>query len=67
MEVFRKLFGSLLLLVYRCFDRVVINGYLSGLSRPENVVYFFRDVLGARAITKVVLGPSSQRRAATPR
>jgi len=39
----------------KCFDRVVINGYLSGLSRPENVVYFFRDVLGIRAITKEVL------------
>ena len=55
MEVFRKLFGSLLLFVYHCFDRVVINGYLSGLSRPENVVYFFRDVLGIGAITKEVL------------
>ena len=55
MGVFRKLFGSLLLFVYHCFDRVVINGYLSGLSRPENVVYFFRNVLGIRAITKEVL------------
>ena len=55
MEVFGKLFGSLLLFVYHCFDRVVINWYLSGLSRPENVVYFFRDVLGMPAITKEVL------------
>ncbi|MGH8626553.1 MAG: hypothetical protein ACREYC_15220, partial [Gammaproteobacteria bacterium] len=27
-----------------CFDRIVVNGYLSGLSRPEQVVYFFRQV-----------------------
>ena len=35
MELFEKLFGQLLLFVYHCFDRIVINGYLSGLSRPE--------------------------------
>jgi hypothetical protein len=38
METFTKLFGSLLVFVYHCFDRIVINGYLSGLSRPEQVV-----------------------------
>jgi hypothetical protein len=48
METFTKLFGSLLLFVYHCFDRIVINGYLSNLSRPEQVVYFFREVLGFR-------------------
>ncbi len=42
MERFTKLFGSLIVFVYHCFDRVVIHGYLSGLSRPEQVVYFFR-------------------------
>ncbi len=42
MELFTKLFGSLLVFVYHCFDRIVIHGYLSGLSRPEQVVYFFR-------------------------
>ena len=45
-----KLFGSLLVFVYHCFDRIVINGYLSGLSRPEQVVYFFRDVVGVPVI-----------------
>ena len=34
MEQFTRLFGSLLAFVYHCFDRMVINGYLSGLSRP---------------------------------
>jgi hypothetical protein len=41
MELFAKLFHSLLVFVYHCFDRIVIHGYLSGLSRPEQVVYFF--------------------------
>lgn len=55
MELFSRLFGSLLVFVYHCFDRIVINGYLSSLTRPENVVYFFREILGIRAITKDVL------------
>jgi hypothetical protein len=40
MELFARLFGGLLLSVYHCFDRLVIHGYLSGLSRPEQLVYF---------------------------
>ncbi len=48
MEEFTQLFGSLLAFVYHCFDRIVIHGYLSGLSRPEQVVYFVRQVLGPR-------------------
>ncbi|MGH9772052.1 MAG: hypothetical protein ACRD4Q_10200 [Candidatus Acidiferrales bacterium] len=40
METFTKLFGSRLVFVYRCFDRVVINGYLSGISRPGQLVLF---------------------------
>ena len=55
METFIKLFGSLLLFVYHCFDRVVINGYLSGLSRPGQVVHFFQNVVGEPVIGKEVL------------
>ena len=55
METFTKLFGSLLVFVYHCFDRIVINGYLSGLSRPEQVVFFFREVLGLPVVDKEVL------------
>src|SRR5881409_2757841 len=55
MELFTTLFGKLLVLVYHCFDRLVINGYLSGLSRPEQVVYFFRQVVGKPVADKEVL------------
>jgi hypothetical protein len=41
--------------VYHCFDRIVINGYLTNLSRPEQVVYFFRQVLEIPAVSKEVL------------
>jgi len=40
------LFGGMLAFVHRCFDRIVIYGYLSGLSRPERLVNFFRQVVG---------------------
>ena len=55
MELFTKLFSDLLVLVYHCFDRIVIHGYLSGLSRPEQVVFFFRQVVGAPVVSKELL------------
>ena len=55
MELFTKLFSSLLVFVYHCFDRIVIHGYLSGLSRPQQVVYFFRNVNGVPVVDKDVL------------
>ena len=55
MEPFIKLFGDLLVFVYHCFDRIVIHGYLSGLSRPEQVVHFFRRIVGVPVISKEVL------------
>ena len=61
METFNKLFARVLVFIYHCFDRVVINGYLSMLSRPENVVYFFRQVVGVPCITKEVLMQRTQK------
>jgi len=55
MDSFRKLFGSLLTLVYHCFDRIVILGYLPFLTRPEQIVYFFRDVHKIYPITPQAL------------
>jgi len=55
METLKRLFGSMIVFVYHCFDRIVINGYLSILSRPESVVYFFKEILGQQCITKEVL------------
>src|ERR1700747_3315221 len=55
MELFAKLYSSLLVFVYHCFDRIVIHGYLSGLSRPEQVVYFFHQVLSIPVVDKEVL------------
>ena len=61
METFLRLFGSLLVFVYHCFDRIVIFGYLPLLSRPEQIVYFFRSAAGSAVATKELsllrLGP----------
>ena len=55
MDLFTQLFANLLTLVYHCFDRIVIHGYLSGLSRPEQVVYFFREVVGIPVVNKEIM------------
>jgi hypothetical protein len=55
METFAKLFKRFLVFVYHCFDRIVIQGYLPLLTRPEHIVYFFRDVHGQYPITPQVL------------
>jgi len=50
METFMKLFGSLLVFVYHCFDRIVIQGHLPLLSREAHIVHWFRDVHGVYPI-----------------
>jgi hypothetical protein len=55
MDVFTELFGKFLVFVYHCFDRIVIHGYLTALSRPELVIHFFRDIVGVAEVSKEVL------------
>jgi DNA-binding PadR family transcriptional regulator len=55
MEIFRSLFGKLLVFVYHCYDRIVLQGHLPLLSREGQIVYFFRDVRGEYPITNKVL------------
>ena len=56
METLIQIFSPMIIFVYHCFDRIVINGYISILSRPENIVYFFHKILNVPCITKEVLG-----------
>jgi hypothetical protein len=60
MELFTRLFGAWLIFVYHCFDRIVLSGYLMGLQRPGQVVYWLQQVLGIEAITKEVLSRRTQ-------
>jgi hypothetical protein len=53
METFAQAFSWFFL--YHCFDRIVIQGYLPRLTRPEHIVHFFRDVHGQYPITPQIL------------
>ncbi|MEO8593445.1 MAG: hypothetical protein ABI759_08985 [Candidatus Solibacter sp.] len=54
METIAKLFRRFLVFVDHCFGRIVIQGYLPLLTRPEHIVHFFRDVHGQYPITPQV-------------
>jgi len=40
METFAKLFARFLVSVYHCFDRIVIQGHLPQLTRPNTSCIF---------------------------
>ena len=55
MDRLSELLGSHVQFQSTCWDRIVLNGYLDRLQRPENVVYCFREVVGAPSVTPEVL------------
>ena len=68
METFAKLFERFLVFIYHCFDRIVIQGYLPLLTRPEHIVHFFRDVhvFAPRSLRQPDEGPGSEQRSGEP-
>src|SRR5881296_907791 len=50
-----ELLGQHVQFAYTSLDRIVLNGYLDRLQRPENLVYFFREVVGVPCVTPEVL------------
>src|SRR5207302_3051229 len=55
MERLLELLGPVVQFVYICWDRIVLNGYIERLQRPENLVYFFHNVAGIACIEPAVL------------
>src|SRR4029453_5567669 len=55
MERLLELLGSAVQFAYTCWDRIVVNGYIERLQRPENLIYFFHDIVGVGAIEPAVL------------
>ena len=55
MDRLSELLGHHVQFRYTAWDRIVLNGYLDRLQRPENIVYFFREVVGAPCVTPEVL------------
>jgi hypothetical protein len=55
MERLSAVLGQAVQFVYTCWDRIVLNGYLERLQRPEYLVHFFHDVVGIACIEPAVL------------
>lgn len=55
MDRLSELLGRHVQFRYTAWDRLVLNGYLTRLQRPENIVHFFRAVVGVPCITPEVL------------
>ena len=55
MDRLSALLGPVVQFVYTCWDRIVLNGYIERLQRPENLIYFFHDVVGIACIEPTVL------------
>src|SRR3954467_4706512 len=55
MDRLSEVFGERVQFRYTCLDRIVLHGYLTGLQRPEQLVYFFHDVVGVACIEPKVL------------
>jgi len=50
-----ELLGQAVQFAYTCWDRIVLTGYIDRLQRPENLIYFFHDVVGVDCIEPAVL------------
>jgi hypothetical protein len=50
-----EVLGAAVQFRYSCLDRIVLHGYLMGLQRPEQLVYFFHDVVRIACIEPRVL------------
>ena len=55
MEQLLDVLGNTVQFFYTCWDRIVLNGYIERLQRPENLIHFFHDVVGIQAIEPAVL------------
>src|SRR6266852_8414824 len=55
MDRLSELLGQAVQFAYTCWDRIVLSGYIERLQRPENLIYFFHDVVGIDRIEPAVL------------
>src|SRR5713226_4103058 len=55
MERLLDVLGNTVQFFYTCWDRIVLSGYIERLQRPENLIYFFHEVVGIDAIEPAVL------------
>lgn len=61
MDRLSQLFPDDVVFSYGCMDRVVIRGYYPALQREDNIVHFFRDVVGASVVDSGALASRTLR------
>jgi hypothetical protein len=61
MDRLSELMGADVQFSYTALDRIVLNGYIERLQRPENLVYFFHEVSGIKCIEPAVLSKRTER------
>lgn len=61
MDRLSQLFPGDVLFSYGCLDRVVVRGYYPALQREDNIVHFFRDVVGASIVDSGALASRTLR------
>jgi len=60
MESFTKLFGSLLVFVYHCFDRIVHQRISGASGKARTSSSLLPGILGVQEITKIALSKRTQ-------
>ena len=55
MDRLSAVLGQAVQFVYTCWDRIVLSGYIERLQRPENLIYFFHDVVGIDTVEPAVI------------
>src|SRR5688572_33210349 len=60
MDRLSELLGPQVQFSYTAWDRIVLNGYVDRLQRPENIVHFFREVVGVPSVTPEVLASRTE-------
>ena len=61
MDQLSQLFPDDVVFSYGCLDRVVVRGYYPALQREDNIVHFFRDVVGASVVDSGALASRTLR------
>ena len=61
MDQLSQLFPDDVVFSYGCLDRVVVRGYYPALQREDNIVHFFRDVVGTSVVDSGALASRTLR------
>jgi hypothetical protein len=61
LDKFYSLFLNKLKFSYDSFDRIVLNGHVVSFHKPNNLTYYFKNILGHRFVNKKLLFSVTER------